>query len=63
MRGFIVLHSTKGKTWYIDPYRISAFSRPQNEDETYIYLQGDDCPIYVTETPEQIIKLINEESW
>ena len=63
MRNFIELHNDSGRTWYVDPYRISAFTRTKSGAKTDVYIQGVDSAIFVTETPEQIIKMINEESW
>ena len=60
---FILLHYTTKEDWWVSVDHISAINC--NHDKEYpddngvwVYLTGDNCPIKVTETPEEIFQII-----
>ena len=59
-RRFILLHSTTKEDWWVSVDHISAI-RCNHDKEDYgvwVYLTGDEQPIKVIETPEEIFNII-----
>lgn len=58
MSKFIVLHSTNGTAIYFNSRHITRFFRSDNS--TRIHVTGLEVAVIVTETPEEILRLIQE---
>ena len=48
-----------GPPVYIEVGHISTMIRWNNNEKTDVYLTGDNIPVAVLETPEQILDLLN----
>ena len=51
----------KGLSYYVNADKIVSFNRSDSAERTAIYFDGEDNSMLVNETPEEIIKLINNE--
>ena len=59
-RRFILLHSTSKEDWWVSVDHISAI-RCNHDKEDFsvkVYLTGDEVPVMVKETSEEIFNLI-----
>ena len=59
-RRFILLHYTTKEDWWVSVDHISAI-RCNHDKEDYgvrVYLTGDEQPVMVNETPEEIFNII-----
>ena len=62
-RRFILLHYTTKEDWWVSVDHISAIrcihdKEDSNDNGVWVYLTGDNCPIKVMETPEEIFQII-----
>lgn len=61
-RRFILLHHTTKEDWWVSVDHISAIRCNHDKEDPYygvrVYLTGDEQPIIVNETPEEIFNLI-----
>ena len=62
-RRFILLHYTTKEDWWVSVDHISAIrckhdKEDSNDNGVWVYLTGDEQPVTVNETPEEIFNLI-----
>lgn len=62
-RRFILLHSTTKEDWWVSVDHISAIrcnhdKEYSNDYGAWVYLTGDEQPVEVKETPEEIFNII-----
>ena len=68
-RRFILLHSTTKEDWWVSVDHISAircnhdkeysnYKEYSNDNGVWVYLTGDEEPVKVNETPEEIFNII-----
>lgn len=59
-RRFILLHSTSKEDWWVSVDHISAIRCNHDKEDpgVLVYLTGDEQPIKVIETPEEIFNII-----
>ena len=59
-RRFILLHSTSNEDWWVSVDHISAIRCNHDKEDSCVkvYLTGDEVPVMVKETSEEIFNLI-----